>query len=116
MINTDKQFNEWVRRANLFLTHPIVWNNSRIKGAYSVTHEDKNWDPLYMGELPQLAQDLGIFDKMYPSEVPKPDKPFPQMEYWEADNTWRLIVLGNPVVVDAAKAGKLLNAGIPFKP
>jgi len=121
MANNDKEFNEWIRKANIFLSHTIVWNNSATKGAYTVAFKDKKWDPLSIDDLPHLAEDLGIFDKMYPvaeaQAIPAQPEPlpFPQIEYYEMNNAWYLVVLGKSVVIDPALAGRLLNAGIPFK-
>lgn len=124
MANHDKKFDEWIRKANTFVSHTIVWNNSATTGAYTVAFKDKKWDPLFIGDLPQLASELGIFTQMYPStdavpvlkEAQPEPLPFPQIEYYEMDDTWYLVVLGKNVIIDPALAGRLLNAGIPFKP
>lgn len=124
MKNNDKQLNEWVRKANSFLSYTIVWDSSATKGAYTVTYASRSWGPLFIDDLPQLASDLGIFNKMYPStdavpvlkEAQPEPLPFPQIEYYEVDDTWYLVVLGKNVIIDPALAGRLLNAGIPFKP
>lgn len=119
MTNTDKQFSKWVNRASLFLPYVFRWNNSATKGAYSLTYKDKTWDPLFMGDLPQLAQDLGIFDKMYSSADAVPVVQEAQPEtfiVFNPDNDmWFLTVMGVTFCVSGEIAGKMLNAGCEYR-
>jgi hypothetical protein len=127
MTNHDKEFGDWIRKANTFVSHTIVWNNSATTGAYTVAFKDKKWDPLFIGDLPQLAEDLGIFDKMYPSTDAVPvlkevqpetvfeSRVYTYIKYSLQQRSWFIVIDRKPIAIGSEDAGQFLNAGLEFQ-
>lgn len=120
MANHDALLQEWVKEAQGYLPEHLAYRKDPKKGEeiYTVTYKGKKWRLLY-SDLEQLASDLNIFDKMYPSTdaVPVVQEAQPEtFVVFNPDNDmWFLTVMGVTFCVSGEIAGKMLNAGCEYR-
>lgn len=122
MANTNGTIEAWCIKAGKFLDDTFSWTHVD-KDQYCIRYKDHEYTVTF-DDLEQVAFDLGIFDKMYPSnvgkitkwdELIKPIEPQTFLVYNPVSEMWFLTVMGVTFVVSGEIAGKMMNAGIEYR-